>query len=82
MILGIDTSNYTTSLALYDDDFCISKRQILPVKEGERGLRQSDALFWHIKQLPTLFSSLPKEKHNIEAITVRAYAPSLRLFSI
>ena len=55
--VGIDTSNYTTSLA-----FCTSDGEIvanlkcpLPVKEGERGLRQSDAVFLHTKNLPTLF---------------------------
>lgn len=70
MILGIDTSNYTTSLALYDDGYAASERQILPVREGERGLRQSDALFWHIKQLPSLFEALPNEKHQITGVSI------------
>ena len=46
LALGIDTSNYTTSLALYDaqaHEICQVKR-LLPVKEGEKGLRQSDAV--------------------------------------
>lgn len=56
MILGIDTSNYTTSVALIDDDGKILKdcRQVLPVKKGHRGLRQSEALFEHIRSLPEL----------------------------
>lgn len=55
--LGIDTSNYTTSVCLFDSDSgeVISKRQLLPVKDGEIGLRQSDAVFHHVQQLPTLF---------------------------
>ena len=56
--LGIDTSNYTTSVCLYDSDSrrVISRRRLLPVKQGELGLRQSDAVFHHVQQLPQLFS--------------------------
>ncbi len=55
--LGIDTSNYTTSVCLYDtaDGSVIQKRRLLPVREGEVGLRQSDAVFHHVQQLPELF---------------------------
>lgn len=55
--LGIDTSNYTTSVCLYDSDSgeAVSKRRLLPVKEGECGLRQSDAVFHHVQQLPDMF---------------------------
>ena len=55
--LGIDTSNYTTSVCLYDSGSgkVFSKRQLLPVKDGELGLRQSDAVFHHVQQLPRLF---------------------------
>ncbi len=54
IILGIDTSNYTTSVALISDDgeLLANIKYPLQVKEGERGLRQSDALFAHIKNLP------------------------------
>ncbi len=68
MILGIDTSNYTTSLALYDGKVCINKRKLLPVKEGEKGLRQSDALFWHIKQIPELFEDIRVNAADIKAV--------------
>lgn len=53
-ILGIDTSNYTTSVALYssEDNAVISKKQLLCVAKGEKGLRQSEALFQHTKNLP------------------------------
>ncbi len=51
--LGIDTSNYTTSVAICaDGHIVLNKKLPLPVKEGERGLRQSDAVFAHIKNLP------------------------------
>ena len=54
MILGIDTSNYTTSCALFDTQSgkMISEKKLLPVKAGEVGLMQSQALFEHIRQLP------------------------------
>ncbi len=58
--LGIDTSNYTTSAAKYDarsSTVCHS-RKILPVGKGELGLRQSDALFHHIRQLPEVLERL------------------------
>lgn len=64
--LGVDTSNYTTSLAAYcENGKMLSKKKLLPVEYGARGLRQSDALFLHIKQLPdvsdSLFSCLPSD---------------------
>ncbi len=54
--LGIDTSNYTTSVALYDaeSNTVRSEKQLLPVKSGELGLRQSDAVFAHTKQIAAL----------------------------
>ena len=47
--LGIDTSNYKTSVAAVDSDGCIvcNLQKYLDVKKGERGLRQSVALFQH-----------------------------------
>ena len=58
--LGIDTSNYTTSVAIFNSDTkeIISKKKLLPVKEGEKGLRQSDAVFHHTVQLPVLIEEL------------------------
>lgn len=58
--LGIDTSNYTTSAAVFSADenkVCQSKK-LLPVKSGELGLRQSDAVFHHTKQLPEVLRGL------------------------
>ena len=58
--LGIDTNNYTTSVAIYDDinNTVISCKKLLPVKEGEKGIRQSDAVFHHTVQLPQLINDL------------------------
>lgn len=55
-VLGIDTSNYKTSVAVIGSDGRIlcDLRKLLKVKQGERGLRQSDALFQHIENLPGL----------------------------
>ena len=53
--IGIDTSNYTTSAALYDAEsgtFLSNVKHLLTVSQGERGLRQQDALFAHVKNLP------------------------------
>ena len=61
-ILGIDTSNYTTSCAWYDTctNSIIQKKQLLPVAEGQAGLRQSDAVFHHTRQLPDMIAQLAK----------------------
>lgn len=58
--LGIDTSNYTTSVAVCspDGEVVVNLKKLLPVKLGERGLRQSDALFAHTKNLPELMEEL------------------------
>lgn len=58
--LGIDTSNYTTSAAVYDTEngMLFSEKQLLPVAEQELGLRQSDAVFAHVKQLPKVVARL------------------------
>lgn len=58
MFLGIDTSNYTTSLALFDGKNIIQRKKVLTVKKGERGLRQSDAVFQHTVNMPLLMSEL------------------------
>lgn len=59
-VLGIDTSNYTTSAALMslDGDLIANVKRPLPVKTGECGLRQSDAVFAHVKNLPSLMEEI------------------------
>ena len=58
--LGIDTSNYTTSVAVFDscDKSVLQCKRLLPVKSGEKGLRQSDAVFHHTVQLPEVLTQL------------------------
>ena len=57
-VIGIDTSNYTTSIAFWDGTTGENCSKLLPVKPGELGLRQSDAVFAHIKSLPELSGRL------------------------
>lgn len=71
-VIGIDTSNYTTSIAFYDGNAGINCSKLLPVKQGELGLRQSDAVFAHIKSLPELSGRLFSDIHgaHISAVGV------------
>ena len=57
-VIGFDTSNYTTSIAYYNGTTGKNCSQLLPVKLGELGLRQSDAVFHHTKSLPDLSDRL------------------------
>jgi len=57
-VIGIDTSNYTTSIAYFNGVSGENCSRLLPVKQGELGLRQSDAVFAHIKSLPELSGRL------------------------
>lgn len=71
--LGIDTSNYTTSAALFDSEAntIIQSKKLLPVKAGELGLRQSDAVFAHVKQLGDMVQNVFDEyREEITAIGV------------
>lgn len=68
MFLGIDTSNYTTSVAVYDGVCIQQKKKLLSVKHGERGLRQSDAVFQHTVNLPELIDQF--EFESIQALAV------------
>ena len=74
--LGIDTSNYTTSAAVYvsEDNRIYQTKKLLPVKEGELGLRQSDAVFHHTKQLPEMIERLFGETELSAPMTVTASA--------
>ena len=57
-VIGFDTSNYTTSIAFFDGTEGRNVSKLLPVKAGELGLRQSDAVFSHTKSLPELSGRL------------------------
>ena len=72
VVLGIDTSCYTTSVAADTGDTVMQIKKPLKVKEGDCGLRQSEAVFQHIKNLPLCFDEL-KEQVNFrefEAVTI------------
>lgn len=74
-ILGIDTSNYTTSCAVLNTESMVvwQTKKLLPVKNGELGLRQSDAVFNHTVQLPQIITQLKENKSfSPEAIGVSA----------
>ena len=58
--LGIDTSNYTTSAAVFDGTEGHNAGRLLAVRPGELGLRQSDALFQHVKALPDRLAELER----------------------
>ena len=60
LFVGLDTSNYTTSAALCDEagEVLSNIKMPLPVADGERGLRQSDAVFSHVRALPQAASAL------------------------
>ncbi|MCQ2463360.1 MAG: peptidase M22 [Clostridia bacterium] len=71
--IGIDTSNYTTSVAVFfeNENKIVHKRRLLKVKPGEKGLRQSDAVFQHTQNLPELIEGLFWENDiDIEAVGV------------
>ena len=72
VILGIDTSNYTTSVALVstDGELIANIKEPLPVKSGERGLRQSDAVFAHIKNIPVCMQRLSEHLTDSEIVAV------------
>ena len=73
--VGFDTSNYTTSVAYFDGNSGMNCSKLLPVKQGELGLRQSDAVFAHIKGLPELSGRLFS---HISAETISAVGVSTR----
>ena len=74
LVLGLDTSNYTTSAAVTDADtkeILADERILLTVKPGEKGLRQSDALFQHWNNLPVLLERvLPRFGPELAAVAV------------
>ena len=77
-VIGIDTSNYTTSIASFDGLNGENCSRLLPVKQGELGLRQSDAVFAHIKSLPELsgrlFSHIQRETVTAVGVSTRPRA--------
>lgn len=72
-ILGIDTSAYTTSIAAIDsqtEQVIFNTRKILAVPLGQKGLRQQDAVFQHLKNLPELFQEIGFDLNNVGTVSV------------
>lgn len=74
IVIGLDTSCYTTSVAAVtvEGQVLASCRKLLPVKEGERGLRQSEAVFIHVRQLPERLEELAAYTQSHEIVAVCA----------
>lgn len=74
LYLGIDTSNYTTSIGVVDENnnIIVNLRRTLEVKENNRGLRQQEAVFQHLNNLPILINSLSNsiDFSKVETISV------------
>ncbi len=68
MYIGFDTSNYTTSVAMFDGEHIVQKKKLLTVKKGEKGLRQSDAVFQHTANFPALIKEL--DCPSVDAVSV------------
>lgn len=79
IFLGVDTSNYTTSVCAYECGEITSCRRILDVQVGERGLRQSDGVFQHMKNLPELYEELCAK---VDASRIAAVGVSTRPRSV
>ena len=69
-VIGIDTSCYTTSVAIFDsqEGIVTEERLLLCVKEGHRGLAQSEMVYQHVRNLPYLFDKIKNEMHSIQGI--------------
>jgi len=77
-VVGFDTSNYTTSIAYFNGETGENCSKLLPVKQGELGLRQSDAVFHHTQSLPELsdrlFSLIPPDSIGAVGVSTRPRA--------
>ena len=75
MVVGFDTSNYTTSVACFNGVQGKNRSRLLDVRPGELGLRQSDAVFAHVKRLPELADALFR---SVDQETIQAVGVSTR----
>ena len=72
-ILGIDTSAYTTSIALIDADtkeILADERKVLQVKKGQKGLRQQEAVFQHLINLPQVYDRISQDLSKVKMVSV------------
>jgi N6-L-threonylcarbamoyladenine synthase len=70
VVLGIDTSCYTTSVALLDLDGKLveDRRKLLLVGQGKCGLAQSEMVFQHTRNLPELLTGIDFKNFTVKAI--------------
>ena len=82
--LAFDTSNYTTSVALYDADTnrVYHAKRLLPVKPGEKGIRQSDAVFHHTQQLPALLKETLEQAASALQLSREALSGHLKAIGV
>lgn len=73
-VLGIDTSCYTTSVALLDIDgnLLANCRKLLTVKQGNRGLAQSEMVFQHTRNLPLVFKQALDAAGKVKIVKIGA----------
>ena len=73
-VVGFDTSNYRTSAAAVslDGEILFNERILLPVAEGERGLRQNEAVFAHLKLMGTIAEHIREEAKGKKIVAVAA----------
>ena len=76
-VLGLDTSNYRTSVALVSEEgkVLLNYRELLPVKAGERGLRQNEAVFAHLRLLSSAEEALRQAAGETVAAVAASTAP-------
>lgn len=73
LILGIDTSAYTTSIAVAEaatGKIISDLRRVLSVGEGQKGLRQQEAVFQHLKNFIELYEQLDMDLSKINTVSV------------
>ena len=72
VVVGLDTSNYRTSIAAVstEGDILVNDRELLPVAAGERGLRQSDAVFAHLKRFNGMRSHMLPDGEEYRIVAV------------
>ena len=70
--VGIDTSAYTSSLAVMDseENIVLDLRNLLKVKEGQIGLRQQEAVFQHVKNMPMLIENMARKIDISNIVTI------------
>lgn len=72
--IGFDTSCYTTSIAVIDSKgkLMFDGRRALRIKQGEKGLRQSEGVFQHVRNLGDLSSSQAEAWEGLDIVAAAA----------